>query len=125
MTEPEKTEKFLQHLIAATKSGKVRWVPEDPPEIPRTGTEEYVGVVYTTTLSGRRFRLSEVRYRYYTDEDRFIWTEEVALELVDWQGRTLWRFPQSRELLDLLEVVQYAASNIEEVIDAVLSENEL
>ena len=122
MIEPGKTEKFLQRLIAATKTGKIRWQPEDPPNIPRTGTEEYVGVVYTTTLSDSLFRLSEVRYRYYTDEDHFVWTETVALEVVDWQGRVFWRFPQSGQILDLLEAVQYAASDIEQVMDKVLDE---
>ncbi len=123
MIEPGKTEKFLQRLIVSTKSGKVRWTPEDPPDAPRTGTEEYVGVVYTTTLSGRLFQLSEVRYRYYTDEDAFVWTDTVALEIVDWQGRVFWRFPHSREILDLLEVVQYAASDIEQLMDEVLADN--
>jgi len=122
MLATSKTDRFLNRLIEDTRSDKITWQREQPPDIPRTGTEEYAGAVYLTTIKGQRFRLSPLRYQYHMDENSYIWTDTVALELVDEHDTVVWRFPQSPQIPQLLETVQYASSGIERIIDDVLAE---
>lgn len=122
MLATNKTDRFLDRLIEDTGAGRITWQREQPPEVPRPETEEYTGAVYLTTIKGQRFRLSPLRYRYYTGADRFVWTETVALEVIDERDTIVWRFPQSPKIPQLLETVQYAASGIERIIDDVLAE---
>jgi len=122
MRASNKTDRFLDRLVEDTSAGRITWQREQPPAIPRTHTEEYTGAVYVTTIKGQKFRLSPLRYRWYTDEDSFVWTDTVALELVDEHGTIVWRFPQSPQIPQLLETVQYASSGIERIIDDVLAE---
>jgi hypothetical protein len=112
----------LDRLIQDTRSGRITWQTAKPPEAPRADTEEYAGPVYLATIKGQRFRLSPLRYRYYTDEERFDWLDAVALELVDLHDAVLWRFPGTPRVAQLLDAVQYASSGIERIIDEVLAE---
>jgi hypothetical protein len=122
MLHTSKTQRFLDRLIQDTGSGRIKWRSLQPPKTPRTGTEEYTGSVYVATIKGQRFRLSPLRYRYYTYEDTFEWLDTAALELVDDQDAILWRFPGTPRITELLDEVQYASSGIERIIDEVLAD---
>ena len=122
MLAGNKTDRFLDRLIQDTRSGKIVWHRASPPDLPRSGSEEYAGAIYLTTIKSQTFRLCPLRYRNYTDEVSFVWIDTVVLELIDNHDLVVWQFPESPQIPQLLETVQYASSGIEQIIDDVLAE---
>jgi hypothetical protein len=53
-------------------------------------------------------------YKYYTDEERYYWDERIIIEFIDEYGGSIWQFPKTNNLWNLLNAVQYKDANVDD-----------
>lgn len=122
MIPQNKVNAFLQKVINETKAGKLNWNLEDNDRNEFEGDEESVGYPCVARLPPNYLRVAQVRYKYWTDEDRWSWESKIALDFVDATGKLLWRFPSNPLIVDIYERARYASSDVSSAIDSFLAE---
>ena len=127
MISDDKVTALIVKLNKLTSLGQLKWNVEDAPRPILRGTDDYVPLYMTSRYKGQRFGLYQHRYQSYDGEhDRSYWSERVALAILDLQDRVLWECPHaSSALYDLFETARKQVSNIEEIVDDLLSDDEI
>lgn len=123
MTDENKIAKAIAAIIQQTQDGTLEWQAVSPPPIDLTkGTEDIVQNVYLANKEGRLLRLFPFKTKFYRDEDMWVWVDDVALELSDYEHTAWWRFPAHHIVQDLLEAVRFKTVGVDEFIDRMLTD---
>lgn len=115
MTDTKKWISLVAKLLEATQTNLIIWTLCPPPEtIFQSG--ERADQVYETTFMEKRFRFYLYHYKYFTDEERFEWTDGIRLEFIDPKGRSLFAVPSVEGINDLFKAVQYQTADIDQFL---------
>lgn len=113
-TDATRWDEAVVRLIELTNGGQLTWQRSN------VGRENTVGGVYLTEHNNKRIIVYEYRYRYYRDEDDWTWLEDVAIEFVDSDGNSEWRWPAVTLRHELLDRVRYTISGAEDFLHGLL-----
>jgi hypothetical protein len=114
-------------LMMLTHDDKLHWKRVDIPDLSSSETDAYI-----TEYNGKRLRLAEkelklplersvapgVDYGYIDSRNRFI------LEFIDEDGRSLWRFPVTSALRDLMSSVRYQCADVKAFLHDILNDKD-
>lgn len=127
MIPDDKITALIVKLNKLTSLGQLQWYVEDAPRSILRGTDDFVPLYMTALYKRQRFGLYQHRYQSYdVDHDRFYWSERLVLVLLDPERRVLWESPHaSSALYDLFETVRKKVSAIDEILDDLLSDDEI
>jgi len=122
MLPESKIDAFMKRAIEQSRSGDMRWtIDRSPQEF--ESDEEFVGYPSKTNLGSNYLRIAQIRYKYWMNEERWVWDSRIVLDFVDSDGKLLWRFPPNTEIPELYEVVRFASSGVADAISEFLEEN--
>lgn len=124
---PESKNKLLDTLtrmIELTQQGRLRW--DFHPEIPTHRIVNPISAVFYATYNQKVLRLYQMVvgvdpravYNVEIPED----DKRIVLEFIDWNGDTLWSFPQVAALNDLFAAAQYQVAGVSEFMDSLMDE---
>lgn len=122
MSEKDKFVRLVTYLNQLTQENALKWQSVYNPERLNLGRDKNVGSVFSASYKGKHLRIYEEQYKYWTDEDTFVWSSRVVLAFVDASGNNEWEFPSVAGLYDLLESVRYQSADVDKFIDDVFSE---
>lgn len=111
-----KESELITRLIDLTRQGKLTWQRKNAPDLTRPDGERFVDLVYLSHVDGDIFRVSRILVRCYKDFADFDWEDDTALELVDEQGRILWRCPKHFAVTHLLQAIEEKNVNLDVLI---------
>jgi hypothetical protein len=113
----DKITKLVLRLIGLTNSRKIKWRREVPNSRELPHDRRYLNYVYITQIEVDIFRLSEFEYKSYIEDETF-WEYEKALEIIDLDGRTLWRCPPNPAIEDLFRIAADATAEIDRIMQS-------
>ncbi|MFT7220995.1 MAG: hypothetical protein ACI8Z1_002616 [Candidatus Azotimanducaceae bacterium] len=114
---------LIGRLTELTQSEKLEWERNPAPES-LDSPETKVDSVYEVEYKDRYLRLYEQRYKHFTDEFDFYWSDRAVLEIVDGGGGLLWKFPELRSTQQLLEAAQYREAGVDDFLRDVFEEGD-
>lgn len=102
---------IVDKLIELTQHNQVIWTIVDatPPMI---GPDSRVDLVYITSHIGRNIRVYKQHFKYYLDEERYAWDEQMKVEFVDDYGNLLGELPRTPNAYELLKTIQFQNPSI-------------
>jgi len=133
----EKQNKWVEaitKLIKLTQEGNLIWSPKTGMDANR---EDYrVDTFFVSKYKNKILRLYKCNYRIdepgplsqitsiFSDTKRKYpyWTSSITLEFIDDVGNTIWTFPYSNVLKDLLEAVRYQVAGVDDFIKDILED---
>jgi hypothetical protein len=123
MRSDEKILKLIVSLNRATATGELQWRIDDAPRSLVRGTDDVIPLYFTGRYRQQHFGLFERRYKAFSIEtEQTYWTSEIVLVLVDIMDRVLWETSSDQSALrDLHKAVQRKCSNIDQLLDDLLS----
>jgi hypothetical protein len=120
INDARKWDKFCDRLIELTTSGKIGW-SDWSHRIQRSDNKT---PLFVTEYKGWYILIFKYDYKYFFDEERYEWSEDIAIELIDSDGRNLWTLPQVPSRKKLLGHVQFANADVESLLNDVLDNDE-
>ena len=111
MSSHRETVEIVDKLIELTQHNQLIWESSEPP-YNLTGPDVRIDLVYTTDYLDRCIRIYQKGYKLYIDDVQFFWDSRIIFEFIDLSGNSLWQFPQTSNVWDLLRSIQYQNSNI-------------
>lgn len=122
----EKITALLVKLNRLTSMDKLQWHVEDAPRSLSRGTDDIIPIFMRARYKDKRFGLYQQRYQSYDGErDRFYWSEREVLAIIDFDDRVLWQTSRNYSALsDLFETAQRKVSNVDELIDNLLEDED-
>lgn len=115
MTDTKKWISLVAKLLEATQTNSITWTLYSSPEtLFQSG--ERADQVYETTFMEKKFRLYLYHYKFFSDEERFNWTDGIRLEFIDPKGRSLFEVPPVEGINHLLEAAKYQTADIEQFL---------
>jgi hypothetical protein len=115
LNDNDKAIHLVVSLIGLTNSKKITWRRE-PLQLGRPPYDvRFLNPVYVAQVNMDIFRLSEFEYRRQ-GENRHHWKHGAALDIIDLDGRVLWRCPPNPAIEDLLRIVEEATFDVDEVM---------
>ena len=113
-------------LNRLTSMGKLQWNVEDAPRSLSRGTDDFIPIFMRARYKDQRFALYLQRYQSYDGErDRFYWSEREVLAIIDFDDRVLWQTSRNYSALnDLFETAQRKVSNVDELINNLLEDDD-
>jgi hypothetical protein len=112
---------FVAKLIQLTQAGKLEWRRGERRGSLLSDPDNRIFEVYECLVDGQWLRLYSVTSKYWHDEDRFSWTEDVVLEFIDMDGVATWEVRRVPGLGDLYRSVRFSAGKIGEQIKKIMS----
>lgn len=106
MFSMRQTVEIIDKLIELTQHNNINWSSEAP-VAPMAGPDTRVDIVYTVSHIGRRIRVYRQHFKYYLDDERYIWDEQVKVEFVDDFGNVLGELPKTPNAYELLRSIQF------------------
>jgi hypothetical protein len=116
MFNPRQTAEIIDKLIELTQHNQIKWHSQDP-VVPMIGPDSRVDMVYVTNHIGRNIRVYHQHFRYYLDEEKYIWDEQIIVEFIDDYGALLGRLPKTPNAYDLLRAIQFQNPQINSFYD--------
>lgn len=125
MLTNEKAVNLIVKLNKLTALGELEWHTADAPRTITRGTDDFIPLYITARYKGQRFGLYQHRHQLYDGErDKLYWTERIVLIIIDSFDRVLWEYTNNTSALhDLFENVRTKISNIDTIIDDLLSDS--
>ena len=111
---------LVEKLIELTQKNIISWSVSNIQ--PTLSDMEKVDTVFSVEYLGQNLRLYKYFYRFYRDEEEFYWLEDYRLETYDMYNNTLYVFPKTQNVKDLMDAVMYQSSRIEEFYKSVMKE---
>ena len=138
----DKTTKLIVTLNKNTSQGKILWRVSSPPSSLTKGTQAVFPIFFRTEYKGQNFALYQCRsleperlsfeeltrgsflLSFMRPTPKKNWEERIVLAILDNEGRVLWEDDsQQSALSDLFDTVRRKVSNIDEILDAILSDD--
>lgn len=111
MFNRRQTVEIIDKLIELTQHSQISWESENPPAY-MNNMDSRVDVVYIAKHLGRIFRVYKYHYKYFIDEERYSWSEQVNFEFIDGYGNIMGEFSSTPNAIDLLRAIQFQNPNI-------------
>ncbi|CAK0759729.1 hypothetical protein CCP1ISM_9390001 [Azospirillaceae bacterium] len=105
-------------LTMLTNNGTIKWERELSTKRAPSCDEENFGFFYICRNDGDLFRLREFNLTFYIEDQRCS-SVGIALEIIDEEGRVLWRVPNNPALQYLFNRVQEKSANVDAVLERV------
>ena len=121
MTQIKEIVQLVDRLTELTQTGGIAWERQDPPNT-LVSTESKIDFVYLTRYQDRIIRLYEEAYKYYSDEDKYHWSNQMIIEFTDEYGVSLWQFPKTSNAWDLLNAVKYKDAKVDDFLKEVFGD---
>ena len=135
--KPDKFVEAVTKLIRLTQAGDLKWsAAQTDRDISREDLK--IESVFVTRYKDRILRLSKYSYMiqepglydllsshtyYAAGKPKYpYWQSSITLEFIDDDGRTLWTFPYTKALNDLLEAVKYQVAGVDQFLKEILEE---
>ncbi len=121
----EKTERYkfvdaVVTLIELTRKGKLQWAIEKNAKT--AFDDERITAVFKTEYNGKHFRIYKIKVERGYDSALAVnlsnsvgglrYKETVFLDVITEDGEVIWTFPQVYALSNLLDTVEYQASDM-------------
>lgn len=116
MFSVRQTAEIIDKLIELTQHNQIGWDRHDPPP-PMIGPDARVDVVYVANHIGRNIRVYHQHFKYYFDEDKYTWDEQMVIEFIDDYGVFLGRLPKTPNAYELLRAIQFQNPQINSFYD--------
>lgn len=110
---------LIEKLIELTQKKVIIWDISN--FYPTLSSMERFDTVFSAKHLNMNLRVYKYFYRLYIDEDEYHTLEAFRLETFDENNNTLFRFPETNNLKDLLDTVMYQKSNIEDFYKQLLN----
>ncbi|WP_296000544.1 hypothetical protein [Rugamonas sp.] len=118
----EKLEQAIFQILRMTHLGEIKWVRRSAPRNLGIGTDSVFSSYFETEYMGQRLALYQQRFRFFSIEiEAERWSERVILALLTDDGELQFEFPQSSQVHDLFETVQYKTSNVDGFLQNLLN----
>jgi hypothetical protein len=102
---------IIDKLIELTQHNNIFWQSAAPTP-PMIGPDSRVDLVYITNHIGRNIRVYKQHFKYYLDEERYTWDEQMKVEFVDDYGNILGELPRTPNSYELLKTIQFQNPSI-------------
>lgn len=106
MFNKKQTAEIVDKLIELTQHNQIKWEAIDPEPYMKDPNSR-VDLIYVAKHLGRRIRLYQQHYKYYFDEDKYVWDEQINIEFIDDYDNSLGMFPKTPNANDLFKAIQY------------------
>ena len=116
MFNRKQTVEIIDKFIELTQHNKINWSSEDP-VAPMVGPDSRVDLVYVAEHLGRNIRVYQQTYKYYLDDVKYIWEEQIIIEFIDDYGNSLGILPKTPNSYDLLKAIQFQNPQINSFYD--------
>jgi len=101
-----------RQLVTDTEDGKVNWSPNST-----VNRSDSTGDIYIAHVAGKMMIVYEYRYPdFQTGEP----TTDVAIEFIEPDGKSLWKWPQLAYRVQLLDAIRYRLSGAVDFLNALL-----
>jgi hypothetical protein len=122
--ERTKTQKVIYKLIKETSDGHITWgINSSSVKLEDDG--EVIGKAYTTTFKDKIFRVYAYKYEAFDPAyNKLYTTNKVNLELIDYLGEVLWKFPFDNSINDLYQMIRYKVAKIDDLFDSFLDDDD-
>lgn len=118
----DRFEQAVFKIFRMTHLGELSWHSAVPPRNLRMGTDSVFPAYFETIYQEKRLALFQERYRYFVPEiEDERWNERTCLALLAPDGEMAFEFPPTRQVHDLLEAVRYKTSDVEGLLNDLLS----
>lgn len=145
MTSPDvdKITALIVTLNKNTSQGKILWRVSSPPNFLTKGTQVEFPIFLRTEYKGQNFALYQCRSlepeqpsfeqlvkfsalpSFMRPAPQKIWEERIVLAILDNQGHVLWEEDSRQSALsDLFDTVRRKLSNIDAILDSILSDDD-
>ena len=112
---------FVEKLIADTKSGKVTWEKFEPPSSLQMEGNTKLRNWYETKIQQREVGIFDEFFQTINPEtDEYYWANNVILVLLDNDRELDWKFSPSPGLWDLMSLVKFSNSGVEDFVNEFL-----
>lgn len=111
MYNVRQTAEIVDKLIELTQHRILVWSKDTPPYY-MNNNDSRVSIVYTSFYANAYLRIYECNYKYYLDEEKFVWDMRIVLEFTDQDGISLGELPVVPNSRELLKAIQYQDPNI-------------
>lgn len=97
---------IIEKLIELTQHNEIIWTSIAPSSF-MLGPDSRVDVVYVASYIGRNIRIYHQQFKYYLDEERYTWDEQVKFEFIDDSGSIMAELPRTANSYNLLKSIQF------------------
>ncbi len=122
MFSRKQTVEIIDKFIELTQHNIINWTSEAP-VVPMVGPDSRVDLVYVANHIGRNIRIYQQHFKYYLDDEKYIWDEQVIVEFTDNGGKSMGILPKTPNAYDLLKAVQFQNPQINSFYDDLFKEN--
>lgn len=122
MFSRKQTVEIIDKFIELTQHNVINWESEDPVP-PMVGPDSRVDLVYVANHIGRNIRVYHQHFKYYLDEEKYVWDEQVNIEFVDGDDNSMGKFPTTPNAYDLLKAIQFQNPKISNFYDDLFKSN--
>lgn len=107
--------KLIEQLMRESLSGNLNWVPKKAPIALAAATDNYIPLYLEAFFKNATIGLYEVRYKYYTDEETFHWSEMGGICVMKYGDLIAWKIEEnSPALRELIQIAGEKASGLEQ-----------
>jgi len=116
MFSKKQTVEIIDKFIELTQHSTISWASEAP-VVPMVGPDSRVDLVYVASHIGRNIRVYLQHFKYYLDDEKYAWQEQINIEFVDDYGKSMGVFPKTPNADDLLRAIQFQNPKINSFYD--------
>ncbi|WP_415881725.1 hypothetical protein [Neptuniibacter sp. QD34_54] len=116
MFSTRQTAEIIDKLIELTQHNQISWGSQDP-VAPMVGPDSRVDMVYVANYIGRNIRIYQQHFKYYLDDEKYCWDEQMVVEFIDEYGSLLGKLPKTPNAYELLRAVQFQNPQINSFYD--------
>lgn len=106
MFSTRQTVEIIDKLIELTQHNQILWESAAPASS-MIGPDSRVDLVYTVNHIGRNIRVYRQHFKFYFDEEKYTWDDQVKVEFIDNYGSLLAELPKTPNSYDLLKSIQF------------------
>lgn len=116
MFTTRQTAEIIDKLIELTQHNQIKWESQVPVP-PMVGPDTRVDMAYMVNHLGRNIRVYHQHFKYYLDEEKYVWDEQMIVEFIDVNGASLGRLPRTPNAWELLKAIQFQNPQINSFYD--------
>ena len=116
MFSRKKTVEIIDKFIELTQHNKINWVSEEP-ITSMVGPDIRVDLVYLAEHIGRKISVYKEHFKYYLDEEKYTWDEQIIVEFIDSDRNSLGILPKTPNANELLKAIQFQNPQINSFYD--------
>lgn len=120
MYSREDSIRVIDKLIELTQHNKLSWYEVSPRSYMSSPVEK-VDIIYRAKYQQVYIHVYKRWFRYYYDDTDYSWDDEVIVELVNEDGVSLNRLPDTPNASELLSCIQYQSQAVQSFYNDILN----